>query len=134
MRLASQPAIPPISNQTMSDTIMIPLPLSALPVTRTLPTLLLNFGCLDLDQASSPSRHIRTCYGMLVGLRWPQRGTTPAPFRHSSDTKTSSTRCDTPNCPLPASKASGEFDREFINFNLLGEAWFSAAPRGREKF
>jgi hypothetical protein len=56
------------------------------------------------------SRPIPTCSGMPAGARWPPRGTTPAPFRPTSGTRTSSTRCGTPSCRRPGSTTSGVID------------------------
>ena len=43
-----------------------------------------------------------------------QRATIPAPFRLTSGTRTSSTPCAIPSCPLPASKTSGGLDRALM--------------------
>jgi hypothetical protein len=45
---------------------------------------------------------------MPAASRWRPRATSREPFRPISDTRTSSTRCAIPSCPLPASRTFGD--------------------------
>jgi hypothetical protein len=52
-------------------------------------------------------RSIRTCCDMAAAMRWPTRATTRGRCRRTSGTRTSSTRCATPNSHRIASRTSG---------------------------